>query len=307
MREARPRTDSRSLRAPLAGTVVWTSTLVIAWAGAGQLTLIDAMMLLAVLVVVPAAIPLHPTASTRTSTFALLAALPVAPALVIDRGLASALLTIPWLAISVVGLLASAAWWWRQDRRIRWAVWPVSAGYLVVGAAWLVADRLQLAPVGISAPFVQLTAVHFHYAGFASATLVSSAWRWSSTSRIAAGATILTVAAPPMVAIGFTYIGLLQIVGAVLLTAGLWLLAWFTLRHVVPAVDPVAGVLLSISSVAVLMPMALAVQWAVGTNFATPALSIPQMAQVHGVLNAVGFTLAGVIGWRVVPPMAAPG
>ena len=45
--------------------------------------------------------------------------------------------------------------------------------------------------------------------------------------------------------------------------------------------------------------MMLAVQWAVGANYGTPALSIPAMVHVHGVANAVGFALFGVAGWRL--------
>ena len=29
-----------------------------------------------------------------------------------------------------------------------------------------------------------------------------------------------------------------------------------------------------------------------------PALSIPDMARTHGVVNAVGFTLLGLLGWQ---------
>jgi hypothetical protein len=45
--------------------------------------------------------------------------------------------------------------------------------------------------------------------------------------------------------------------------------------------------------------MLLAVQWAVGHNLGTPALSIPDMVRFHGVANAVGFSLLGVLGWRL--------
>lgn len=34
--------------------------------------------------------------------------------------------------------------------------------YLTVGATWLAASRLQLEPVGVGEPIVELTAVHFH-------------------------------------------------------------------------------------------------------------------------------------------------
>lgn len=296
----RPTEPTPSLAVPLVGAVVWVLSVVSASVGPRQLSLLDAMLLLAVLVVVPAAIPLHPAAGARLSTVALLAALPVAPGLLVDHDVAAALLVAPWLLGAGSGAILSGRWWWRTDRHLEDVVWPAAATYLLVGAAWLLADRLDLQPAGVAAPFVQLTAIHFHYAGFASVTLVGTAWTWSPHSRLAAASAVLTVAASPVIAIGFVSVGLLQVVGATLLTIGLWLLAWITVRHAVRRVRRLPGVLLALSSAAVVVPMALAVQWAVGTNLGTPALSIPDMARYHGVTNAVGFTLLGVIGWRLV-------
>lgn len=288
-----------SLRAPLLGAAWWSATVAAAGAGLGELTLVDAMTLLAVVVIVPAAIPLHPAAGLRTSAAATLAGLPVAPALLIDRGTVAGALAVAWVLAAGFGAFAAARWWWTRETRVRLIIWPAAAAYLVVGSLWLLADRLDLTPGGFAAPFVQLTAVHFHYAGFASLVLAGSAWRWCPHSRTAATAAILILAAPPIVASGFAFLGLLQITGAALLALGLWLLAWVTLRHVAPQVNRVAGSLLVVSSIAVLVPMGLAVQWAVGNNFGTPALSIPHMVLTHGITNAIGFTLLGVTGWRL--------
>lgn len=78
-----------------------------------------------------------------------------------------------------------------------------------------------------------------------------------------------------------------------------------------PPRDPVndAGrALLVVSSVAPLVPMVLAVQWALAQHVSMPALSINAMASTHGLLNAVGFVMIGLAGWLlVVPPhLAAP-
>ncbi len=76
------------------------------------------------------------------------------------------------------------------------------------------------------------------------------------------------------------------------------------MRHVVPGLRPAAAVALTVSSLSVLVPMLLAVQWAAGANLGTPALSIPDMARTHGVANAVGFALLGVVGWRLLEHQA---
>ena len=178
--------------------------------------------------------------------------------------------------------------------------WVAAPAYLAFGALWLVADRAAVEPAGIVAPFVLLTAVHFHYAGFVASLLAAlvRARVGASAPRATAAAVVAVVGAPPVIAAGFAVLGVLQVVGAVVLTAGLFGLAWLTLRHVVPtAEDRAARVLLVVSSLAVLVPMLLAVQWAIGWNYGTPALSIPVMARTHGVVNAVGFSLCGVLGW----------
>jgi hypothetical protein len=164
----------------------------------------------------------------------------------------------------------------------------------------LLADRAGYEPAGFGPPFVQLTAVHFAYAGFVATVLAGCAWARRPDDRLAATAAIAIGAAPPFVAIGFAVLGALQVVGAVLLTVGTYALAWVMLRHVVPTVRPLAAWALGASAASVLVTMLLAVQWAVGANLGTPALSIPQMAATHGVANAVGFALLGVLGWSRV-------
>ncbi|MBI3407441.1 MAG: YndJ family transporter [Planctomycetes bacterium] len=60
-----------------------------------------------------------------------------------------------------------------------------------------------------------------------------------------------------------------------------------------------AASLLVASSTSLLAAMALAVAYAVGSFFEAPWLDIPLMLSTHGVLQAFGFALPGVIGWRM--------
>jgi hypothetical protein len=147
---------------------------------------------------------------------------------------------------------------------------------------------------------VALTAIHFHYAGFASATLAACVVRHRPADRIARAAATAVVAAPPLVALGFAAVPALQVLGAVLLAGGLLALSAVILWSVAPTAPAAGRVLLTTSALAVIVPMLLAVQWAVGHVVGTPALSIPDMARWHGAVNAVGFSLAGVLGWRLV-------
>jgi hypothetical protein len=45
--------------------------------------------------------------------------------------------------------------------------------------------------------------------------------------------------------------------------------------------------------------MVLAAAYVVADYVGSDALTIPQMARTHGILNAVGFCLMGLLGWLV--------
>lgn len=287
------------------GGAAWLVTAAVSTVGIGELTLLDALTLFGTLVVVPVAVPLHPAAGRPHARMAVFAGAPCAPALLLDQGVLAGLLVLPWLVACSTAVAVVARSWLVGKRRVLDVVWVAAVVYLAVGAGWLVADRLDLEPAGFAAPFVQLTAIHFHFAGFASSLLAGCVVRWRS-GRLPIVAAALVVAAPPVVAAGFTFYGPLQVAGAALLTAGLWLLAWEVVRRVGPEVGGLAGTLLVISAIATLAPMVLAVQWAIGNNYATPALSIPDMARWHGIMNAVGFTFLGVLGWRFAPDAHSP-
>ncbi len=77
---------------------------------------------------------------------------------------------------SAAALLAAMRWL-RTRRTVGAVVWPAAVASLAVGAWWLLCDRAGVEPAGFTAPFVQLTAIHFHYAGFTSSLLAGCAWR----------------------------------------------------------------------------------------------------------------------------------
>lgn len=272
------------------------------------MTLLDAMLALGVLVVVPLGVPLHPHAPRGSDRWLLAAGALAAAAVVAPRGPVAGLLAVPWLALAAVGgIVVLRAAWPRRREPLAQVPWLAAAAYLAVGAAWLLADRLDLAPVGFTEPFVQLTAIHFHYAGAVSSLLAGVTLRARPGDRVALVASTLTAGSPPVVALGFTLAPPLLVLGAVALTAGLWGVAWVLLRHVAPRWSGPPRVLLTVAALSVLAGMVLAVQWALGAVVGTPALSIPVMARTHGVLNGIGFALLGTVAWRLQAAPAAVG
>ena len=263
------------------------------------LGLVEGLLVVGLLIVVIAGLQLHPYVGERWMP-AVVGSVVAASLSLQDNG-PSAAFTAPWVVVTVL-LAAMAGWHWvRHERTLEALVWPAALAYLSVGAVWLLLHALRIEPVGVRPPFVLLTAVHFHYAGFTATVLAALVRRRTAARapRLSAAMLVAVVVAPPIVALGFTFVGVLQVVGAAVLTGGLFVLSWLTLRVVVPDVtDRLAHWLLVVSALAVLVPMVLAVQWAIGWNFDTPALSIPMMARTHGVANALGFALCGVLGWR---------
>jgi hypothetical protein len=183
----------------------------------------------------------------------------------------------------------------------------VASGYAVVAAASLFASRAGQELFGIGEPIVELTAVHYTYAGVAALVLAGAAARDAEASgrgrRLALLAVAATAVAPPLVAAGFvTRAGVLQVGGAVLMTTGVWSTAALQLRTALLRGWSPAGTLLAVSGLSIWVTMVLAVAWAAGQHWNVPALSIHDMVRTHGVTNAVAFCLAGLTARRLDAP-----
>jgi hypothetical protein len=258
-------------------------------------------------------------------------------ALLMPEGLGAGLVASVWLAVCVTATVGGVILLSRVTSGDASAVeivrWPlaivtlaVALAFLSVGGAWLVISRLGLRPLDLSTDIVRLTAVHFHYAGFGMALLAATGLACADwmASRVALSlGSVCAIAGPPIVAVGFvTDSALAQVGGAVVVTAAAWSIGFGTFllatsnsqARVVPSWERgvaqwVGRILLVVSSLAPLMPMLLAVQWALAQHVDIPALSVRDMANTHGVLNGIGFVMAGLSGWLlagVVSPETEP-
>lgn len=214
--------------------------------------------------------------------------------LALPRGWGAAALTLPWAALAGARAIETA--------RPRPNLQALPAAYALVAAGALFISRLGGHPLDLREPIIELTAVHYTYAGAAAMSLALAA----GPGRRADAARILTAAAPLVVATGFvTHAALPQVGGAVLMALGVFLTATLHLRAAAQRRTPSAGrVLLAVSGLAIWIPMALAVAWAAGQHWNIPALSIPAMARTHGVANALGFTVCGLLGRRLIGRVA---
>src|SRR5262249_50449108 len=223
-------------------------------------------------------------------------------AFALEPGFLAAALALPWLAYT--GLIALAG----LVNRKAHGLWPiedlcidVGLIYIAVGGGWAVLSRLGARPLDFSDIIVQATAVHFHYAGFVLPILTGLAGRTfrDGWSRIAAVGVMLGV---PLVAVGIT-----------LSPFGVrwpeWLAAWFLVAAcllmgglqfglVLPAGFTLHKLLFTISGLSLIFAMFLAAAYALGSYWEMKWLDIPQMLPYHGAVNALGFSLAGLLAWQ---------
>jgi hypothetical protein len=183
--------------------------------------------------------------------------------------------------------------------------------YIAVGGAWLVASRLGLTPIGFQEPIVLLTAVHFHYAGFAAPLLARSAGRalpvrsgGGAMAALFRGIVTAVLLGPGILAAGFVVGPRVKLLAAIILATaeiGLAISFLFALRKIQ---SDAAKVLIAISALSVIFSMAMAGLWAVGEYPLQPFVHLAEMARLHGTANAFGFTLCGLLGWIVASSTA---
>ncbi|TMD66778.1 MAG: hypothetical protein E6I84_04845 [Chloroflexi bacterium] len=64
--------------------------------------------------------------------------------------------------------------------------------------------------------------------------------------------------------------------------------------------------LLWVSAAGVVVPMLLGVDYAIGRVFPVPTLDLRAMALIHGDLNALVFSLCGLLGWTLAGRRSFP-
>jgi hypothetical protein len=231
------------------------------------------------------------------------AAIVTAASFFVPMGLRAALLASAWLILT--GLVALFG----LTRLIARGIYPlhelsIDAGllYLPVAAGWLVIYRFGVQPFDYGETIILLTVAHFHFAGFAAPIVAGANGRVLATTKYPQpvfGISIFAiVAAMPLVAAGITFTPLLGLMGTLLLSVGLVLLAVLTLRWVLPAVGPTGKrLLLVIAALSSCTAMVLACLYAYSLVAKILILDIPTMAMTHGLLNAFGFATLSLVVW----------
>jgi hypothetical protein len=272
---------------------------------------IDRFLLLAVLVVTPLALSLCerdviPTARGWVPPLQLLAAVLVVASYAVADRIEAGALSAAWLVFAAGAAAGVRRVVW--ERTIVARDTPVLCAAvamidLLVGAAWLTAARGGLLPLRFGEPLVSLTAIHFHYAGFAVAVLAgvavsrlrAAAHRSRGVAMVAAG----VLAGPPAVAVGFLVSAGARALAVSIFTAAVVGLAVLLLRVAGSEPRRLARTLLATAALAVLFSIFLACAYAWGEWSGAAYLTIPRMVAVHGWVNAFGFTVPALLGLRL--------
>lgn len=169
------------------GGLIWCGLLGASFALKVDLSWIELLFLFAPLVIVPLGLELTRRMDARINLplpehIVRVAGLPAGflavASLLPPRGTVAAALAGGWLAFCGVAALGGIFRFARGDWRTFDGLCPaVAFMYLSVGGAWFVASRLGLTPLGFEEPIVLLTAVHFHFAVFATPLLARAAGR----------------------------------------------------------------------------------------------------------------------------------
>jgi len=300
------------MRAALLGLLLWCAAAAAARAGWLRVGAIELLFLLAPLVVVPLGFELlrkrvSPADRFLTSASVLcpFASVLVATSFLLQPGAGAAAFVTPWMLICGLASLAGLRSALRGGlRSVELACFSVAQLYLVVGGVWLLVSRLGALPMHFSEPIVLLTAVHFHYAGFALPILAGSVGgvleaRSSAGKRIFRWVAAGILAGPALVATGFVVSPLLKLVAVLILALGCVALAGFQIVVLRGLRSRMAKALLGVSAGSVVAGMALAGVYALGDYAARYWLLIPQMARSHGPINGIGFALAGLLAWSL--------
>ncbi|WP_411104637.1 YndJ family protein [Streptomyces sp. cmx-4-9] len=272
--------------------------------------LVNLIVTLGMLYVLPAGLRLiDPAGLRRTARLWPLLAAPGVLSLWLPRGaLATGLATL--YAAATLTLAARAAARLLEGRRPdaagrrtaptppEIAVATALASPSVAGTA-LVAERAGHRLFGFDLDILALTVPHFHYAGFAAALVAGLVCRAARPGPWTRGAAYSVPAGTLLVLLGYFVDDWAELLGAVVLTGGMWAVALLTWREIRPSGrDRTTRALLAVSAAVLVATMLLALWWATGeaTGIVHPTLT--WMAATHGLGNALGFALCSVLAWR---------
>ena len=296
----------------VAGVVAWLLLLLTTTSNLRETEVIHKVVFFGMLVVVPLGLALVPVREDTSSLYRLVvlvqpfAAVPTIASFYLDTGPLAASLSAVWtiltLLIALFGLIRLKL---RGSHPVEELAIDAGLLYLPVAGVWLVVYRLGLQPFDYGETIILLTVVHFHFAGFATPIIAGMSGRVLATRKhpqaLYTFSVFAVVASMPLVAAGITFSPWLGLIGTLLLSAGLVMLAVLTVGWVIPAITPSSvRLLLVVGALSNCAAMVLACLYAYSLPMKIVIIDIPTMALTHGLLNAFGFVACSLLAWTII-------
>ena len=208
----------------IAGAVFWLILLAI-W----QPKVADAFLLLGPLVIVPLGLRRLMALSTQQRDCAIFhtgrilqfpAAIVFSAGWMVDSEMARKWCAIPWtivtslFAFSAVRIIAR-----RRHMTVSEFIQCAAMLFIAVGGGWALFYRIEYRPFDFPIGIVKLTAIHFHYAGFALPVIAAEILDSEPVDLSLAIGLSITLGIP-LVALGITYSPVIELIGAVVLALG---------------------------------------------------------------------------------------
>jgi hypothetical protein len=289
----------------LLGAFLWAVLAALAGSGIAPLGVIELLFLFAPLVAVPLGFALLERISVHEIGWAERAARAVQPLAALSLvvgfwrgpGTIAGLMSVPWAtvcgAVAFSGLV-------QLGRRISLTNFVGSIARIDLGVAGIF---LLLSRFGIhlrfQEPIVLLTAVHFHFSGFATSAIALGGLRFAERStRRRAWIVVATAVSvlPSGLAAGFVFSPILKVVSAVLFSTAVAALACLLFEESREFHLRTARIFIGLATASVIAGMTLAATYAVGEYLHRDWITIPRMASTHGWINALGFAMPALLG-----------
>lgn len=224
-------------------------------------------------------------------------------ALALPQGSMAVLLSIPRVlltsTVAAIGVLRFLA---RGVRPLPDLAIDAGLVYLPVASGALVLDRLGVS-LSFAPVIITLTVVHFHYAGFVLPVVAGFAGRVGANGvpgRLLRATLAVIVVGPGVIAVGITFSPIVEVVAVSFFTVTVAVFALALIVGMLPRLTSwPQRLLLGAGALALPISMAYAVAYGYGAYTGSTIVTIEEMVATHGRLNAYGFALLSLLGWRL--------
>ncbi|MCK0472270.1 YndJ family protein [Halalkalibacter sp. APA_J-10(15)] len=296
----------------IAGLAVWLASFFIVDIG-----LIERLLLFSILVLVPLILYLTETKDRHGEYFKTyriavhlfsVGSLMAFISFFFSPGVLAGMVSVGWLLwtgiVFVYGFIRLAA---RGLALLEEMSIDIGLMYLLLGGGWFTLSQFGIDVMNFGSLIILLTAIHFHYSAFVTPIFLGLLGRvlreneyMPITYRLA---TIGVMISPIGVAVGITYSRLVEFTFVVLFVLCLWMYTLLVIKYVRKKQAHLVGYLLiSLSGLILLFTMFLAFYYGLGRLLRVDLILIPDMVTLHGIGNAFGFVLIGVLGWLIILP-----